>query len=300
MRYERLEQPLGISKNTIVSVKYLGKTTEITFSSTFNNCRPHILKIDAKRYVDMDSGEIKTFKVREDEVKDTRLASPESLRKTLKKVRELVQTNVTDSQRVRWCTLTYRENMTDTKRLYEDLRKFFQRLQYYCKAKGYGKFEYIGVCEPQGRGSFHMHVFLIWEKRAPYIDNEAFREIWGHGFVKITALDDIDNIGGYFQSYLTDLEIPDEKIEYFNSEHVKTVTTGNKEKRFIKGARLHMYPKYFNILRHSRGIKKPEKEIMTYEEALKKVSGKKLCYKNAFALMTDDGFQLTVSKEEYR
>ena len=37
-----------------------------------------------------------------------------------------------------------------------------------------------------------------------------------------------------------------------------------------------------------------------YEEALKKVSGKKLCYKNAFALMTDDGFQLTVSKEEYR
>lgn len=145
-----------------------------------------------------------------------------------------------------------------------------------------------------------MHVFLIWEKRAPYIDNEAFREIWGHGFVKITALDDIDNIGGYFQSYLTDLEIPDEKIEYFNSEHVKTVTTGNKEKRFIKGARLHMYPKYFNILRHSRGIKKPEKEIMTYEEALKKVSGKKLCYKNAFALMTDDGFQLTVSKEEYR
>ena len=73
---------------------------------------------------------------------------------------------------------------------------------------------------------------------------------------------------------MTDLEIPDEKIEYFNSEHVKTVTTGNKEKRFIKGARLHMYPKYFNILRHSRGIKKPEKEIMTYEEALKKFLGR--------------------------
>lgn len=299
MQYKKLKENPKIWKNAMVSVKYLGKTTEITFCSICNNEGSRIMKVDGEHYVDTRTGEIKKFQVKE-KMRESRLASPESLRRTLKEIKELIQTYVTDARRVRWCTVTYQENMSDKRRLHEDFRRFIQKLRYHCKKNSYGEFEYIAVCEPQGRGSFHIHMFLIWKNVAPYIANEVFREIWGHGYVSIKAIKDIENIGGYFQAYLTDLEISEEKAEYFAAEDIKVVETDSSEKRFLKGGRLHIYPRYFNILRHSRGVKKPEKVVMTYEEALKEVSGKELRYQTAFQLTSENGFQMLVSKMEFR
>ena len=48
--------------------------------------------------------------------------------------------------------LTYAENMTDTRQLYEDYFRFWKRFTYWCKKNGHTKPEYITVQEPQGRG----------------------------------------------------------------------------------------------------------------------------------------------------
>lgn len=297
MQYKNLGKEIHISPEDTVSVKRMGQTVEICFLSN-RALGSHIEKIDAKRYVDKETGEIKEFKQTE-KMNGNRMASPESLRRTFRDIRELVQTYVTDAEKVRWCTVTYAENMTDKERLYQDMRKFIQRLRYYCDNRGYGKFKYICICEPQGRGAFHMHFFLIWDGIAPYISNDDFRNLWGYGFVTIKAIQNIDNIGGYFQAYLTDVEIPEDKVKFFDVGEVKE--TGEKRKKYyLKGGRLHMYPRYFNILRHSREMKKPEKIIMSYEEAMKEVAQKKLRYQTAFCLTNENGFKLVVAKEEYR
>ena len=63
----------------------------------------------------------------------------------MKRIKELIQTNVTDISRVRWCTLTYKENMKSTERLYNDFRKFNQRLKTYLKSRKIENVEYIMI-----------------------------------------------------------------------------------------------------------------------------------------------------------
>ena len=43
---------------------------------------------------------------------------------SLKRLRDYINTNVVDVNKCKWITLTYKENMTDTKRLYKDFEKF--------------------------------------------------------------------------------------------------------------------------------------------------------------------------------
>lgn len=156
-----------------------------------------------REYVVKHTGEIK-----ECTIHDTRADSYKSLHRTFKRLRELINCNVTSVENVRWITLTYAENMTDTERLYKDFEKFNKRFQYYCDKQGFGKAEYIVVCEPQGRGAWHMHLMYFFDGVAPFISNDKLSDLWGHGFVKITALKDCDNVGAYLTAYLGDLEIP--------------------------------------------------------------------------------------------
>lgn len=282
-----------------VTVTTMGNTTEICYLSNRNDSPP-IIKLTKDTYYETGSGETKKFNHDAETRKDT----PIALRHTFRKIQQLIQTNITDTNRVRWCTLTYAVNMKDTKRLYEDFRRFNLRFQYYCKKKGYGKAEYIAVAEPQQRGAWHLHVLYIWPNDAPYIDNGTFEDIWGHGFTSIKALKgDNNNIAGYLTAYLSDMKIPDKNTDFLSDKHLKVVTVDGKKKSIIKGARLHLYPKGFNILRTSRGIQRPNRQTMTYKDALKQVSDKILKYRSTI-LMTEErkgrNFQTIIDKQEYR
>lgn len=135
---------------------------------------PPIRKIDADHYVDLRTGEVFDY-----ERGDTRADSLQGIRRTLAHIRNLVNTNVTEPENVRWVTLTYAENMTDTKRLYRDYEKFWKKFLYWCKRNGISKPEYINVIEPQGRGAWHCHVFFIWDEKAPYIpNNDVLQPMW--------------------------------------------------------------------------------------------------------------------------
>ncbi|MEG1758762.1 MAG: hypothetical protein RR235_10005, partial [Oscillospiraceae bacterium] len=73
-----------------------------------------------------------------------------------------------------------------------------------------------------------------------------------------------------------------------------------KKKDFIKGGRLFLYPPGMNIVRSSRGIKKPVVERTTYELAQKKVSSAKETFSRSFEILGVDGCVVnTISKSFY-
>ncbi|MEG2540131.1 MAG: hypothetical protein RSA01_11110, partial [Clostridium sp.] len=153
--------------------------------------------------------------------------------------------------------------------------------------------------EPQGRGAWHAHMLMIFDNKAPYIENSVMSDIWGYGFTSTKNLDkNIDNLGAYLTAYLGDMELSEasEKIGLFNligkngqiNYEVKEVEVveGDKKvsKAMLKGLRMVLYPPKFNIYRCSRGIKKP---MISYEReinAQKKISAGTLTFERTIKL----------------
>ena len=298
MKRNKLNAPdVKIQGDSIIQVTRMGLTTEIQFMS-FRNTEPRIKKISEQEYVVLKTGEIKSFEKKS----NTRNESICSLRKTMKHIREVVTTNITDPRKVRWVTLTYHE---DIKKLYDDFRKFNQRFCYYLKKNEIEKPEYISVAEPQLRGAWHLHVLYIWKNHtAPFIKNSELSQIWGHGFTSIKALDKKKpDVASYLCTYLQDLAI-DEEISQLIPEDLQTLKeipdSHGKKKRIAKGMRMHLYPAKMNILRHSKGIKQPEKFETTYKEALNLVRGQTLKYETAYQLFNEKGFSFVVKKQEFK
>lgn len=252
-----------------------------------------------EQFVICSTGEIKDV-----EHHETRKDNKRGLYKTFANCRGIINANVTDVEKVRWCTLTYKENMTDTKKLYQDFEKFNKRFQWYCKQNGYSKPEYIVMMEPQARGAWHAHLLYIWQDmKAPYISNNDFSKLWSHGFVKIKKLDNVDNVGAYLTAYLGDMDVADIESDQLNGKCklIEIEENGQKKtKAIIKGARLDLYPANFNMLRYSRGCKKPIEELMYQDDAIKKVLGATKTFQTAVKLSDDNNeFENIIIKEQY-
>lgn len=157
---------------------------------------------------------------------ESRMNDPKQVRRTCDNFKWLVRAN---ERHIRlFVTLTYAENMTDTKRLYQDYRKFVQRLRYAYPGKIDG---YLVAFEPQQRGAWHAHILIISRDAFLRIPNRDMHRIWGHGFTKVQGVKNIRDIGSYLTAYLTNLK---------------------EGERTKKGKRLEMYPRGFHFLRSSR------------------------------------------------
>lgn len=277
----------GIKPVDLVTVTRMNHIVEIQYMEK-RNVKNHIKKLDKDRYIELSTGEIKEFNHIEN-----RSESFNSLRQTFKKLRYLINNNFTGKGNELHVTLTYAENMTDTNRLYDDFRKFMQRLKY--KYKDISSIDYISVIEPQGRGAWHCHVLLRFnDMDRVYIENSVLAGLWGHGFVTIRSLKDVDNIGAYLSAYLTDIELDDESWTQALNKEIKEVDG----KKYIKGGRLHMYPPGVNLYRKSRGIVFPERENMRYEKAKKLVGSAQPHYEKTYHIENDD-FTNTIYYEQY-
>lgn len=254
------EKYINIGKNTRTKVLDTGVTIETTVA-LMEYCGCPITKLDADHYKLKRTGEIKEFKHN-----SKRTDNLNSISLSMKKLRDVINYNVTDTEKVTWLTLTYAENMQDYKRLYDDFRKFNMRFRYYCKKNGLPHYEYIAVCEPQLRGAWHMHVILLWDEKAPFIANNAMASIWGHGFTKTTAIknNSIDNLGYYLSSYLSDLPLDDEALQ---GKMDYSMIKERDKKKFLKAGRLKLYPVGMKFYRCSKGIKKPEPYYLPKYEA---------------------------------
>lgn len=282
---------------TTVTVVTMGNTTEIGYVSR-RNTKAHTIKLSKKEYLHVDTGEIKPYQTVK---KKNRKESPDSVRKTFKRLMRIIQTNATDVSKIRWVTLTYQENMTDPQQLYKDTKSYQMRFNRYCEKHSYGRPEWIAVVEPQERGSFHWHIIYIFEKKAPFIPQPELTKIWGHGFVWIKQLKDTDNIARYLSAYLSDVEATPEEKEYLDESCIVEKEVDGKKKAFVKGARLHMYPANFKIYRCSKGIKKPTPENMAYGAALKRVKGMRKSFQSSYKISDPKSdFESIIAKAEFK
>lgn len=286
-KIENVDIPKDLSYYASVTVKNCGNSIQTCYVS-HRNTKAHILKIDKERYIHLATGVVKEFKHNTNRKDDIN-----AVRCSLGRLRDYINTNVTEPFNCRWVTLTYAENMQDTKRLYENFSLFIKRLRYEI-----GMFEYIVAMEPQGRGAWHAHLLLIFTDIAPYIPNTQLANIWANGFVTIKALDKkgkrITNIGAYLTAYLGDLDVTTENIAYVQEKGgkmiLKTVEEDingkRKKKRLIKGGRLYMYPVGFHLYRVSKGIKKPFIERVTEMELQQRMKNIPIQYEKAIQVTT--------------
>jgi len=146
-----------------------------------------------------------------------------SLKRARKEFMRIVNANIGcyGDIRPKFVSFTFADNIKDLKEANRIWSKFIKRLNY----RGYGRkcseLQYGAVPEFQERGAVHYHVIFF---NLPYIDNEELAEIWGQGFIKINAIDDIKNVGAYVCKYMTS-SFDDERLmgqkAYFFSRGVR-------------------------------------------------------------------------------
>lgn len=285
------ENTKKIGKSAIVTVTDMGHLIEVQHMQKRNSeCR--VRKIDADRYVLLETGEIFDF-----EKSENRSDNESSLRKTFKRLRYLINNNFTGRPNELFVTFTFAKDSFDNEEIYTDFNKFIKRLKY--KYKDSTTIDYINVVEPHASGQWHSHMLIRFnDLKSIYIPNKELADLWSHGYVTIKSLKDVDNIGAYVSAYLADLDVPDDFVPKNQETEVLVKTVDGKQKKFIKGGRLKFYPPGMNIYRPSRGIKKPEREEMTYEMAQKKVRNEEPHFRKTYAI-SRDGFENTITIEQY-
>lgn len=282
-----------IFPDDIVTVTNMNHLTEIQHMKKMNN-KATIRKLNKDEYVNLATGEIKEYQHIEN-----RSQSYNSLRQTFKKIRYLINNNFTGQKNELFLTLTYAENMTDTNRLYTDIKKFMMKLRY--KYKNVSDIDYLSVVEPQARGAWHIHMLMRFNAlNSVFLPSDELADLWGHGFVTIERIQHVDNIGAYLSAYLADVELTrDNLFKVFEEgrEIIEKEVDGEK-KKFVKGGRLHMYPPGMNLYRKSKGIAYPERKKMTYKNAKKIVGSAQPHYSNRYEIQSDD-FENTIQFEQY-
>lgn len=294
MQEKNAEQRVySIQDKDIVTVTRMNHLTEIQYMEKMNRTAS-IKKLNKNEYVVLETGEIKEFNHFEN-----RSDSYNSLRQTFKKLRYLINNNFVGRSNELFVTLTYEENMTDTKRLYKDLNRFTTALKKRYKNKT--TVDYLTVVEPQKRGAWHVHSLIRFnDLEKIFIPNADLAKLWGHGFVRIESIKNVDNIGAYLSAYLADVELDSDTagVAVLENRNVVEKEINGETKRFIKGGRLHMYPPNFRIFRKSKGILEPERKTMWYENAKKIVGSTEPHYKKTYEIDTTD-FTNIIAYEQF-
>ena len=295
MKKTTLEE-VQISKHALVTVTEMNHIIEVQHMEKMNTCN-HIRKLDADRYVDLRTGDIREF-VRT----ENRSQGLNSIRQTFKKLRYLVNKNFRGALNELFITLTYRGELQtrDHLKVGNDYKNFLKRLKY--EFKGISTIDAIKVLEPHESGNWHMHVLLRFnDLEKVYIANEDLKEIWGNGWVTVNSLRDVDNVGAYVSAYLADVEVSEDDAKHLEGhpDLIEKEVDG-KKKKFVKGARLVFYPPGVNLYSKTKGIEYPNRTIMPYEQAIKKVGAATPHFKKSIAISDEEkGFENTITYEQY-
>lgn len=264
----------SISLRDSVSYMRCGNIIEIMYNQ-YPNADNHIIKLSSDSYV-CKVDLIKNGGVLSDDIikkfvhHDSKSSNFAYMRSICNNFRNMINANLTKPQNALFITVTYRQRdnyddepipMTDTKRLMNDLHNFIHSVK-----RRYNGIRYLTACEPQKSGSWHAHIILIFPYKAPFLPSDDVAKWWGQGFVKIEKIADADNLGAYYVSYLTDMEMPDDSK--YNGDMLKTVDVDGQKKKILKGMRLCFYPPYMHPFRWSRNCEKPVILKMKYSEAL--------------------------------
>jgi len=280
-----------ITGHALVKVTRMQQITEVQYSQ-HRNFFPTIQRLKHNRYVVLSTGELKVFARN-----DNRAQNLASLRASLKRLRRLINNNFSGAADELFITLTYAEDVSDPKQISKDFDGFIKRLR-----RRFTTFDYIKIAEPQGRlksgrAVWHYHLLL---KGVTYITPDDLDKTWRHGYVKVKALQDVDDIGRYLTSYLAN--IPLEELRHTDgfegNPPIVDKNVAGQKKAFVKRGRLQYYPSGMNFYSSSRGIKAPTSNYMSYNEIKQKGHLGKLTSASE-VVIESPGFSNKVITEEY-
>lgn len=290
------QKEVKIRDDAFVRMRTMNGLVEFQYLEKRNTECP-ILVLNEKQYLVKATGEVKDF----DTSTENRADSYKSLRRTFKTLRYLINANFCSASNELFVTLTYAKDRPcvdseGAKVFLRDFKVFMKKIR-----KKYGQVEFINVVEPHSDGHIHAHVLMKFiDYDSIFIANSELATIWGKGFVKVTNLKNVDNVGAYLSAYLSDVELTQDSIyDCLNAN--ETIKIKNAcGKKFIKGGRLKYYVKGFRIYRKSKGIKEPIFFDGKYSE-LKKRAGitcQKPCYSKSYQFATKD-FSNTIIYEHF-
>lgn len=147
----------------------------------------------------------------------------DTLSRARKNVRRLINANIGQygkEYRAKFVTLTFRDHVTEFEVANTEFMKFIKRLNYRLFNTKRANVRYTVVPEFTKKGRIHYHVIFY---NIPYLKSDVLAEIWGQGFIKVNAIDKVDNVGAYVSKYMTK-DNNDERMQgkkcYFNSRNL--------------------------------------------------------------------------------
>lgn len=291
---ERID-PIPVPEDATVQVTQCGERhVELRYCATTDG--PPVQRLDKDTYavVSPRTGEVLDVRTYSRSPTSSRASSPESLRKTFKRLRNIINSNVDAPERCKLVTLTYRDSVgvRDRARFLRDMKAFHAGLRRWLQQNGLPSYEYIEVMEPQASGRVHAHIIQVFPDTAPYVHFSVLKRFWPHGAVHVEALrtDATDNLGAYFCAYFTNLPVQEAtRGTHGTLQVLSDGRDGKLPKAVVKGGRLHYYGSYQHIFRCSRGIRRPVVSRMQEQEARELVKGARLVYQKTIQVTDETG-----------
>jgi len=108
----------------------------------------------------------------------------------------LLKANRPSDTTYKFITLTYKDNITDTRITHKHFRAFIRKM---CKVMNQ-QMRYVAIYENQQRGAIHYHVIFF---NLVFIERQLLDSLWPHGWTNIKHLAVINNIPAYFSKYFS-------------------------------------------------------------------------------------------------
>lgn len=228
-----------------------------------------------------------------------------TLKKSFKWNRDIINCNFTGDNNELFLTLTYRDRKRgkDIKAVNADFDRFIKRIKRKTHVST-ANLVWFSALEPQADGTWHLHCLLKWQDRKRiFIANAKLAKLWGCGFTKTTAINNITNIGAYLTAYLTNIII-DPTANNMAKESTKWTT--HHEHMVEKGGRLGYYRAFTHVGRHSRNCKQPQTFYMSADQLNQMVAieGWQCTGAKAYDLLIprvdQDDFGISIKQKYYR
>lgn len=206
-------------------------------------------------YVDASTGELKEYNI------DSRVFDKTAwLRKSMTKLRRLIDCNFVADDSELFLTLTFHERVT-----YQEARDAFR--QFWNKLR-YHHFDspYVTVIEPTNNGNWHLHVLM--KCVSTNLEHDKLSTLWNHGYVCVKRVP-FENFGRYF----------------------------SKREKLM---RAEFYPPHVKLFTASRELVRPVADVMTHGEALSLVQNKPLMFEVETPVYTGDKYVNTILYQNYR
>lgn len=255
-------------ENVKVNIFLNANRVEIRNSSNQSNNLLKFKKIKDNKFVDIETGEIRQYKINEHK-------SEESLKKSLKKAKLILQNNFFGRKNELFITLTYADLTYDIDAINRDFKNFWKKLKRRNK-----NLEYFYVIEFQNRNCAHMHLLIKdMSGKSLFIEEQEIRKLWGKGYIFVEKTNKrIIEEYFYFDYSKSNIE---NLIDYMVKEETKEMIPSNKK----------VYSK-------SRGIVAPKTVTMKSGEAEKMLNEKNyvLINQKAFMVKSENGNTLNTIK----